>query len=180
MKLLWIDFPFVYFAQSACVLCWTLSLIGIDLPLSWPSTLLPNKRGAVRSPLCWQGGSCLVLFFSLSLSLFLCLFTLPPTVCSHFIKSEGNSTGSHCWGSTPIRRLLSSQISHVLAFKCRKFTPDFSELCPEVWRAHQTGKEKVFLSIPSSQPLLKNTFFFLFILYQTKLLLAKLQRISQG
>lgn len=98
-------------------------------------------------------------YFSHSLSLFLCLFTLPPTVCSHFIKSEGNSTGSHCWGSTPIRRLLSSQISHVLAFKCRKFTPDFSELCPEVWRAHQTGKEKVFLSIPSSQPLLKKYFF---------------------
>lgn len=152
----------------------------------WPAALLainppPKQKGSceICSPLCRQGGSCLVLFFSLSLSLFLCLFTLPPTVCSHFIKSEGNNTGSHCWGSTPIRRLLSSQISHVLAFKCRKFTPDFSELCPEVWRVHQTGKEKVFLSIPSSQPLLKNTFFSLFILYQTKLLLAKLQRISQ-
>lgn len=116
-KLLWVDFPFVYFAPSACVLWWTLSLIGIDLLLSWPSSLLPNKRGAVRSvPLSAGKEDHALCYFSHSL--FLCLFALPPTVCSHFIKSGGNSTGSHCWGSTPIRCLLSSQISHVLAFKC--------------------------------------------------------------
>ncbi len=78
----------------------------------WPAALmainpLPKQKRSckIRYPLCRQGGSCLVLFFSLSLSLSSSsVFPfLPPTVCSDFIKSEGNRTGSHCWGSTPIR-----------------------------------------------------------------------------
>lgn len=97
-----------------------------------------------------------MLFFSLSSSVF-----SPSLQLSAQISLSQEETALEAIAGDPLllRRLLSSKISHVLAFKCQKFTPDFSELCPEVWRVHQTGIEKVFLTIPSSQPLLKTLFF---------------------
>lgn len=132
----------------------------------WPAALpainpSPKQKRSckIRSPLCRQGGSCLVLFFSLSLSS--SVFSSSLQLSAHISLSQ-EETGLEAIAGDPLLlgRLLSSQISHVLAFKCWRFAPDFPELCPEVWRVHQTGIEKVFLSIPSSQLLLKTLFSF--------------------
>lgn len=46
-------------------------------------------------------------------------------------------------------RLLSSQFSRILAFKCRKFTLNFPAPCLKVWKAHQADADNMCSTFPS-------------------------------
>lgn len=114
----------------------------------------------------------------------LCYLSLSVPFCGFFflrlsthiaLQLRATRLGAIAKDQLLLGRLLSSQISRILAFKCRKFTPNFPAPCLKVWKAHQAAADNV-LSLSLSL-----VFFFFFKLYfSNTLTVCKITRDFTG